>query len=349
MLLGPRGIRIFWVLGLVLLLGTALGAGWFFNQSATGTGPSSNEPPGLVALGYGDVRDGITAMHPLQPGRVTSVQVREGDEVKEGDLLISVNNELQRLRLREALADLEAAKLELTSMQRQLTVDRDQDILAQKKNIERLQYERDTAQREFDKANTAQTKPSDLVLAGYEDKLKAARAAIEAQQALLKKLEDADVTTPVERLKAKVKAKQALADQARQAVFECDVYAPADGTILRLFATPGETLSSQPRQPSIQFCPNTPRIFRAEILQEWAHLVQPGQFAIIEDDTRSTTRWKGKVESVAGWMSQRRSILQEPFQYNDVRTRECIVSIEPGGPPVWIGQRVRVTIRPSGQ
>jgi multidrug resistance efflux pump len=338
------------VLGFILLLGTAVGAGWFFNQPATGTGPSSADTSmiGIWGLGNVDVPDGITPMHPLQPGRVAMVLFKEGDEVKQGDLLLALDNDVQRMRFREATADLDAAKQELTDAQRQLPLHHDYDVAIQKKKIEVLQFERDTAQREFDKYTKAEIKLAATVLAGYEDKLKAATAAIEAQQELLKKIQDTDVKGPIERLKDKVKAKQAVADQAQRAVFECDVYAPADGQILRLFATPGETLSSQPRHPAIQFCPHTPRIVRAEILQEFADRVQPGQIAYIEDDTRNATRWTGKVVRVSNWFAQRRSVLQEPFQYNDIRTLECIVSFDAGGAPVRLGQRVRVMIKTGG-
>ena len=37
MLIGTRGIRFFWLLGIILLLGTAVGAGVVLNQPATGT------------------------------------------------------------------------------------------------------------------------------------------------------------------------------------------------------------------------------------------------------------------------------------------------------------------------
>ena len=34
----------------------------------------------------------------------------------------------------------------------------------------------------------------------------------------------------------------------------------------------------------------------------------------------------------------------EPLQFNDVRTLECIVTLDPDQPPLRIGQRVRVTL-----
>jgi multidrug resistance efflux pump len=111
----------------------------------------------------------------------------------------------------------------------------------------------------------------------------------------------------------------------------------------------GETLGASARQPAVLFCPNDPRIVRAEVEQEFAGRVSLGQKADIEDDATGGHKWTGKVERVSDWYSQRRSVLLEPLQFNDVRTLECIVtidpdSVEPGHPP-RIGQRVRVILR----
>ena len=54
--------------------------------------------------------------------------------------------------------------------------------------------------------------------------------------------------------------------------------------------------------------------------------------------------WDGTVRRVSDWYTHRRSMLQEPLQYNDVRTLEVIIDLDkpqPGG--MKIGQRVRVT------
>ena len=52
--------------------------------------------------------------------------------------------------------------------------------------------------------------------------------------------------------------------------------------------------------------------------------------------------WGGKVTRISDWYLQRRHILMEPRQFNDIRTMECIVEVkdEQG---LKIGQRVRVT------
>src|SRR5437660_1639079 len=75
--------------------------------------------------------------------------------------------------------------------------------------------------------------------------------------------------------------------QARQALEEYTVRAPQAGTVLRLLAAPGEVLSGQARQPVVLFCPDAPRVVRAEVDQEFAARLAAGQPALVEDDVRS--------------------------------------------------------------
>jgi multidrug resistance efflux pump len=128
------------------------------------------------------------------------------------------------------------------------------------------------------------------------------------------------------------------------ALEQCDLKAPADGTVLRVLVRPGEVLSSQPRQPAVWFCPQTPRIVRAEVDQEFGYRVALGQPAVIRDDSTAAVTWRGQVYRVSDWYTHRRSILQEPLQLNDVRTLECLIAVEPGQAPLRIGQRVLVTL-----
>jgi len=109
----------------------------------------------------------------------------------------------------------------------------------------------------------------------------------------------------------------------------------------------GEVLGPTPHQPSIYFVPDgKPLIVRAEVEQEFADLVKQGMTVQIYDDSRGQgPRWTGKVETVSNWFTHRRSVMLEPLQYNDVRTLECIIQIDPrkkGEKEPLIGQRVRV-------
>jgi len=349
-----RGVGLVWLLGLVLLLATVVGARWILDQPASGTTPVSPPEPsilGIVGHGYADVEGGITFLHPIQSGRVVSVLVKEGDEVKAGDLLLSLDNQAAKHRLDEAEADLAAAKLELQDAETQLPkkwqkeIDKQQsrvDIARQDLAAGELQLKIENKRHEDEK--TINKDPLEIIKA----KVEGLKAAVKGHEAALEEIKVLNPQGTIDRARQAVKAKEAQRDLAHLALVECDLYAPVAGAVLRVFATPGEVLTGQARQAAVQLCPNTPRVIRVEILQEWAGKVQEGQAAFIEDDTRNGVLWKGKVARVSDWFAPRRMVIQEPFQFNDVRTLEVIVSLDPGSPPIRINQRVRVTIKQGG-
>src|SRR5262249_12438592 len=174
--------------------------------------------------------------------------------------------------------------------------------------------------------------------------VKELEAAALAAEDKLHELELVDPAADALRAEADVTAKQARLESAQYAVDECSLRAPCDGKVLRVLVGRGDLLGSQPRQPVVQFCPNEPRIVRAEIEQEFAGRVAVGQPASVQDDSRAGPTWHGKVVRISDWYTHRRSILQEPLQFNDVRTMECIIQLDPHPESPRIGQRMRVSL-----
>jgi len=229
----------------------------------------------LVCLGHVDVEDGVTALNPMQPGRVVEVAVREGQTVKAGAVLIRLDDQQARLVVRQA-----------------------------------------------------------------EGELKVARARL-AQALKLPQQHQAEQVILAE---AEVDARQARLEEARHALAERVVCAPAEGEVLRLLVAVGDVAGPQGRQAALLFCPRRPRIIRAEVPQEFADRVRVSQAVLIQDDARLVEVGRGHVARLSDWFTQRRSVLQELAIRNDVRTLECIIRIEPSGMPLRIGLRVRVVI-----
>ncbi|HYT91614.1 MAG TPA: HlyD family efflux transporter periplasmic adaptor subunit [Gemmataceae bacterium] len=354
-----RPLRFFWLLGILLLLGTAVGAGWMLNHAPAQNGPtkggsteSVRVQPGadvIWALGYVDVERGIALLHPVQPGRVEYIWVHEGDAVWEGSMLLSLDDRDARDQLKRARANLQAAEFELAKV-KQLQANYPYKIKQQenaveyaRSNVKQAGHELVPKRKLFKLEHISQDE-----LAIYEEKERGLQRLVQAEEEKLRDVKAYNFGPDIGRAEQSIVAKKADVDRARLALLECDLYAPADGTVLRLFANEGEALSRDPKVPAIQFCPNTPRIIRAEVMQEWASKVEPGQSVLIEDDTRAGPQWQGRVKFVSGQFTQRRSKVFEPFQYNDVRTRECIITLNPGDRHLYIGQRVRVIIKQGG-
>ena len=355
-----RPHRFFWLLGVALLVGTIAGAGWVLNHAPAGT-PVPRETPrermrpgadSIICIGYVDVPLGTTPLYPLQPGRVAEVCVREGDDVTKGQVLFRMDDRLARSRFDEAEADLKSAEALKAKAERERELQPTR-IAGQRAAVEVARANANAQakavaglKRLLDAGAGGSAGPEELAAA--EEKENAAKKLVEVEAQKLKGLAEYDFAPELRLADANLQAKQAVRARARLALDECAVRAPADGRALRVFITPDQLLGPDPKVPAIQFCPAVARVVRAEVQQEWGSRVDVGQVAVIEDDSRAGMQWTGRVTRVSDWYAPRRSKLQEPFQFNDVRTLECIVSVDPGQPRMRIGQRMRVIIKQGG-
>src|SRR5438132_4951683 len=343
-----------WFLGVCMLAASLAGTGWVLYTragdspvkagEATSTATRS-QGTSVVCFGHVDADPGVTALYPVQPGRVSEVLVHEDDSVKAGTVLFRLDDRRAKLQVRQAQEELKGSELQLTDA-RKLPEQQSLKIAQQEQAILATQHRLAAARRILEHNRTLATKElaaTDVVEAGAE-KVKELEAAEAAEKEKLRELQLADPAVEVERAEANVRAKQARLEESQYALDECSVKAPVDGKVLRLLIGVGDVLSTQPRQPAVQFCPDGPRIVRAEVEQEFASRVAKGQAAFVQDDSNAGPGWRGKVVRVSDWYTHRRSMLQEPLQFNDVRTLECIVQLDPGQATPRVGQRVRVTL-----
>jgi multidrug resistance efflux pump len=343
-----RPARLVGYLGLIVLAAGLAGAGWVFSHSRAGDPavPTAAAPErGVACFGHVDVEHGVTALYPAQPGRVAEVLVRETAAVEAGTVLLRLDDRLARYRVEEARADLQAARAQLT--QARTLPEKHRLLVAQQQAAVEAVRHRLAAAREqlaHKEALVRREQTSAVVARAGAEQVRELEAA---ERAELAKLSELDLHLPavaVERAEAEVAAKKANLDKAEYALEECTLKAPVAGTVLRVFVGPGDLLGGQPSKPAIQFCPDRPRIVRAEVEQEFVARVSVGQTATLQDEGSTGQTWRGKVARVSDWITQRRSVLLEPFQVNDVRTLECIIELDPGQPQPRIGQRLRVTI-----
>src|SRR5262245_29236873 len=106
--------RVPWILGILLLVGSLLGAGLFYsnaqNHQTISTDPSHDMLPNQsMCRGIVDAKTGVAKLHPLQAGRVTWV-VEEGAFVKKDDPLIKLDSRLAKYKREEAESALKAAE-----------------------------------------------------------------------------------------------------------------------------------------------------------------------------------------------------------------------------------------------
>jgi len=352
-----RLLRYTWVFGVALVVVSVTGTAWILHSPAADKADKpGNEQDGHKVICYGlvDVEGGMRQLYPIlvQPNRVKEVNVKENDAVAPGAVLLEMDDTLARTNLQRAEADLKDAEV-LRDQAKKVQKQHDLGIQAQELAITAVQHKLDPAKKVLARAKLSREKG----LASAEEVDVAAgmvKSLEDAEKAENLKLDGLKLQDPGEELtraEQKVKEKQAVREQADYALKQCKLTAPVEGAIVRLNVSAGDLLGPQARQPAILFCPNTPRIVRAEIEQEFAgrDAIHVGESASIQDnDAPSGARtWHGKVVRISDVYYSRRTIVQDlPFQLNDVRTRECVIELEPNPelPRLSINQRMRVTL-----
>jgi multidrug resistance efflux pump len=351
----PRRPALLWLAGVLLAASAALTAWALTSRAGDGNGaaPAATRPEGRVAcFGHCDLEYGVTPLYPLQSGRVVAVQAHDGDRVKKGAPLFALDAAAAEEQLKQARADAADADIQL-KLARTAQDQHREKIAAQQHAVEAKGHAAAAARAVAAKAR--RLADNKQIGEGYkeeataaEEQAKAAEEDQQAEEAKLRVLQAVDPALDVARAEQAVAAKQAQVKRAEIAVNEYTVTAPADGEVLRVLVTPGEALGPNPRQPAVQFAADGPRIIRAEVEQEFASRVALHQSAAVHDDSSSGPIWRGHVSRVSDWYTHRRSMILEPLQLNDVRTLECIITLDSDQPPLRIGQRVRVTLEGGG-
>lgn len=343
------GIGILIVVGF-LLIPLAVVAWWLNRPKGEPAAPG----PGLaeldvVCIGRIDGLAPVAALEPLQPGKVAELFVTEGRHVEAGTQLLRLDDELLRLRVEEAQAAVAAAELDI-EMARQ-----EQALLPTRKKTQEAARvaatERATAARKLyeEKVKSSMfntVTAAELVAADAE--AKQLEQLAEAEKSRLQELEAIDPTLRVRTAELKKTTARIALRQAEKAVRDCVLVAPSAGTVLRVQTSVGEAVAPGGLQPPIIFRPDGPLVVRAELEQEFLGRVRPGMKATARDDARADSpTWTGSVLRIGNWVARKRNLLLEPGEMNDVRTVECLITLDGKTDELLVGQRMRVRIRRS--
>ncbi len=352
----PRKFPWLWTLVLVLTTGSTFGVAFLLGQSASNHGQRAGQTsptprdPILVCLGYVDLEHGVTSLSPLQSGRIAQVLVHETAPVKAGAVLLRLEDKLARHRVEEAEAALSAARNLLAQSEKSKQTHQ-QRLAQQEAAIEGMTARVAAAQihlsRKEELRQINQVKHQDVTAAMLQ--VKEAEALEKAEQGKLAELRLINPCLEVSNARTQVAMMEARLEQASDALEECKLKAPQDGTVLRILAGPGDVVGGQGRPAVVLFAGAGPRVVRVEVEQEFVRRVKPGMPALVEDDTDPTRSWTGKVLRVSDWYTQRRTILQEGPTLHDVRTVECLIALDKDQPSPQLGLRVQVTLRPGAE
>jgi HlyD family secretion protein len=241
-----------------LLLAAALlaalgGAAWLLlasgearQASAPAEAMAPAEPPGVGALGRVEPASRIRKLS--QPGgfaitRVERLLVAEGDRVEAGQLLAELSDAAQKdAALAQAEASLAEARANLAKTR---AAGRPSEIAAQRARIESLLAQEAIAGREAARAERLVPSGAGAFAAADRNRAAAARAAAERAEAEAQ-LETLSRPRPEDLAlaEAQVAAAEAQTARARADAGLSRVRAPIAGTVLRVYARPGDQIGT---------------------------------------------------------------------------------------------------------
>jgi RND family efflux transporter MFP subunit len=244
---------------------------------------------------------------PGTAGRIESVLIDVGDELKAGDPIAVVESEIYATQLRQAEAGLEAARLGLTKMEEGA---RPEQIAAAQAAVQftrneydkvawagqagmlpqALQLEQATIAYETAKAAyELQTNPSDLQLSPLMAQLAQAELAL----ALAKQ---PFTETDFDMARAQVELAEAAVDMARKQVDETIIRAPFDGVVGELYITKGSMAA--PQAPAALFVSKPVEVI-VNIEESRISHVQAGQNAALQVSAFPGQDFPASVTNVA--------------------------------------------------
>jgi HlyD family secretion protein len=337
-----------WLLAAAVVLVGLSGATGVFRQPLAlfGDGPRPPErprPQGVECLGRVDVEGGLLQLAPVRPGRVVAVGVREGEAVSAGAVLLRLDEQPARLLVQQARAACQAAQTQVALAEE--AVRTHSSRLAAQEALARAARSRVPAAREqmgrterlFDRGLTDKEEK-----AAARHEVEALESLAEAEEKRVEGFRGEDPHLRVEQARAELARQEALLAEACYALEQCVVKAPTAGSVLRLRCSAGEVVS--PQLAVIVFAPALPRIVRVEVEQELMHRVEIGHTAVARDEMDPERSWNGRLVRVSDWYSDRPTIPRRMARFTDIPTVECVIELDPGQPPLRIGQRMTVLL-----
>lgn len=277
-----RSLKILGIIIVVLIIALVIGSqkGWFSGGAKIPVTSETVQKRSIVET--------VTASGKIYPvtqvsisaeisGEIVDLPVREGDKVKEGDLLMRINPDLYESQVEQAQAGLDNTKAQLATARAR--------VLQSK-----LQF--DNAKITFDR-NTQLLKDKVIAQMDYEQ----AQLAFETSKAEYEIAQES-----VTAMEFTVKSSEAMLREMRNNYKRTSIYAPANGTVVGLNKKKGEKVLGTIQMTGDQLmsiADLTQMEIQVDVSENDVLRIDVGDTADIEVDAYLNRKFKGVVFQIA--------------------------------------------------
>jgi membrane fusion protein PltH len=277
----------------ILLAAVAFAAAWWLTHRV-------QAPQELTLYGNVDLREVDVAFNNSE--RIVSIQVQEGDRVRQGQLLARMDTSRLAPQLAQAEAQAAAQQANLDKLRRG---NRPEEIAQARANVAAAQADAINARQKYQRllslaANSdgRAVSPQDLDDAKSAADQAVAKVAVN-QSALALQLAGFR-NEDIAQADAQLRAAQAQAALLRQQLHDSQLFAPMDATVRTRVLEPGDMAS--PQKPVLVLAITDPKWVRVYIEEPELGKVRPGTMASVIVDSfpnRNFTGTVGFVSSIA--------------------------------------------------
>jgi HlyD family secretion protein len=274
-------------------------------------------------------------------GILKAVYVSEGQFVKRETLLAEIACDDLRASLQTATAEADSARQARTRILRGARQE-ERRIATQKTAAARATFKEAKSRQDMQRALYEK---GEISRASYDQAVRDLGVA-DANLRAAVRTEELLAAPPLPEDKARADAEVAAAEGRARTVQEriakCLILAPIDGTVLRVFAKPGESFSTVTPRPLFSLADTSTRYIKAEIDERDVDKASVGQKVIIQADALDGKMLTGSVVRISAMMGRKSISTGDPSDKSDRDVLEAVIGLENNPLSLPIGLRVTV-------
>ena len=274
-------------------------------------------------------------------GILKAVYVKEGQFVKRGTLLGEIACDDLKPALQTATAEAEAARQARVRLLRGAR-DEEKKIAMEKTAAARATFEEAKSRLDMQRALYEKQQVSRSTYDQAVRDLGVAQANVQAALRTEELLSAPPLQEDKARADADVLAAEGRVQTVQERIGKCSIFAPIDGTVLRVYARRGESFSTVTPRPLFSIADTSSRHIKAEVDERDVDKVVVGQKVIIQADALDGKKLRGSVARISDMMGRKRISSGDPSDKSDRDILEVVINLDDSSRPLPIGLRVTV-------
>ena len=310
--------------------------------------PVSPYENAIAATGIVEASNRNYNLMPPISGQLTAIYVKEGDVVRRGDKLYTIDSRPQHSAVETAQANVAKAQAEINTAK--------SSVEMQAANLNSANSAVETARAVYEDAKQIAERNEGLHKEGiiseqqYITSIKSRDADLARWQQAIAQQKQAEAQlvnarSQVGEQQANLQSNVAARDQQASLLDQLTVRAPADGNILQVNNRVGEYLSSTAGTAPVLFGDTDSLMVRVDVDEINASRVRPGSDAIATLKGDSTRSFPLKFVRIVPYMIPKENLTGQNSERVDVRVLQLEFSFKPPAFPVYVGQQVDVFIQ----